>query len=205
MSARRWPATLLWMPMAISLVGCSNTVAIDVGYPDAGVNRATLASVRPRRVEIRPVTDRRPDTTRVGIQPDEKKKVVVTSRPVTDIVRDALAAELRRNGHVVVPDRPDLTIAADVDEFAFDTVVARSSAQYVGKVALALTVTERQSGKTLFSRRYVGIKRQNADREAKQAARDVMDAALARAMHDLATDAELAHAFGDGRLDVQRI
>jgi hypothetical protein len=196
---------LLWLAMAMSLVGCSNTVAVDVAYPEAGVNRATLASVRPRRVEIRPVVDRRMDTTRIGVQPDEKKKPVVTSRPVTDIVRDALAAELQRNGHVVVPDHPDLMLAADVDEFAFDAVVARSSAQYVGKVALALTVTDRQSGKTLFARRYVGIKRQNADREAKHAARDVMDAALARAMHDLATDAELAHAFGESRPDIQRI
>src|SRR5205085_10597367 len=111
----------------------------------------------------------------------------------------------QRNGHVVVPDRSDLMIAADVDEFAFDTVVGRASAQYVGKVALALTVTDRPSGKPLFTRRYVGIKRQTADREATQAARDVMDAALARAMHDLATDPELAQAFGDSRPDVQRI
>ena len=205
MSARRWPAMLLWIAMAVSLVGCSNTVAVDVGYPEAGVNRATLASVRSRRVEIRPVTDRRTDTARIGVQPDEKKKLVVTSRPVTDIVRDALVAELQRNGHVVVPDRSDLMIAADVDEFAFDAVAARSSAQYVGKVALALTVTDRQSGKIVFTRRYVGIKRQNADRDAKHAARDVMDAALARAMHDLATDAELAHVFGDSRPDIQRI
>ncbi|HMC70815.1 MAG TPA: hypothetical protein VKJ07_16780, partial [Mycobacteriales bacterium] len=95
---------LLWIAMAVSLVGCSNTVAVDVGYPEAGVNRATLASVRSRRVEIRPVTDRRTDTARIGVQPDEKKKLVVTSRPVTDIVRDALVAELQRNGHVVVPD-----------------------------------------------------------------------------------------------------
>jgi YajG family uncharacterized lipoprotein len=204
-SAPRWPAMLLWIAMAVSLLGCSNTVAIDVGYPKASVNRATLASARPRRVEIRPVADRRGDTTRIGVQPDEKKKAVVTSRPVTDIVREALVAELQRNGHVVVPDRSDLVIAADVDEFAYDVVVARASAQYVGKVALALAVTDRQSGKTLFTRRYVGIKRQNADRDAEHAARDVMDAALARAMHDLATDAELAQAFGDGRPDVQRI
>ena len=111
---------LLSSAIAMSLVGCSNTVAVDVAYPQTGVNRATLASVRPRRVEIRPVTDR-------------------------------------------------------------------------------------PSGKPLFTRRYVGIKRQTADREATQAARDVMDAALARAMHDLATDPELAQAFGDSRPDVQRI
>jgi len=205
MSAPRWRAFVSSALVAMSLAGCSSTVAVDVAYPDANVNRATLASVRPRRVEVRPVADRRPDTTRIGVQPDEKKKPVVTSRPVADIVRDALVTELQRNGHTVVSDHPELVIAADVDEFSFDVVTGRSSAQYVGKAALALAVTDRQSGKTVFARRYVGIKRQTADLEAKHAARDVMDAALARAMHDLATDGELAQAFGGGRSDVQRI
>jgi hypothetical protein len=205
MSAPRWRAVVLSMATAVSLVGCSSTVSVDVGYPDASVNRATLASVRPRRVEVRPVADRRADTTRIGIQPVEKKKAVVTSRPVADIVRDALVAELQRNGHAVVPDHPELVIAADVEEFSFDVIVGRSTGQYVGKVALAIAVTDGPSGKALFARRYIGIKRQTTDREAKHTARDVMDAALARAMHDVATDGDLAQALGGGRTDVQRL
>jgi hypothetical protein len=205
MSARGWRAIVFSMPIAVSLAACSSTVAVDVGYPAASVNRATLASVPPRRVEVRPVTDRRADPSRIGVQPDEKKKPVVTSRPVTAIVHDALVAELQRNGHAVVSDHADLVIASDVDEFSFDVVVGHSSAQYVGKATLALAVTDRQSGKTVFARRYIGIKRQTADREGKHAVRDVMDAALARAMHDLATDGELAQAIGGHRTDVQRI
>ena len=201
MSASRWQALVVSIVVALSLAGCSSTVKVDVGYPDAAVNRATLASVRPRRVEVRTVADRRADPMHIGIQADEKKKPVVTSRPVTDIVHDALVAELQRNGHAVTPDHPELVIAADVEEFSFDVVVGRSTAQYVGKAALALAVTDRQSGKTVFARRYIGLKRQTADLEAKHAVRDVMDAALARAMHDLATDGELAQAFGGGRPD----
>ena len=59
------------------------------------------------------------------------------------------------------------------------------------------TVVEHRSepGRTLFSRRYVGIERGQVDTASEGAARDVMDAALARTMHDLATDPTLVAAL----------
>jgi len=190
----RVPAMMVMAVAIVSLVGCARSISLDVGYPEAGVNRAMLASARPRRVEIRPVADRRAQTARIGVQPDGNKPIV-TRRPVADIVRDALAAEVRRNGHAVVTEAPDLVLAADVDEFWLDAVVGYSSAQYVGKVALTIAVVDARSGETVLTRRYVGIRRQQAEREAKQAGREIMDLALSRAMHDPATDTELADAF----------
>lgn len=179
----------------LALAGCARSVTLDVSYPDAAVNRAMLAAARPRRVEIRPVADRRDDRARIGVQP-EGDKPIVTSRAVIDIVRDALVSEVRRNGHAVTADGADLVLAADVDEFWLDAVVGYSTAQYVGKVALAVAVIDARTGETLVTRRYVGIRRQQGSREAKQVGLEVMDAALSRVMHDLATDAELAEAFG---------
>ena len=190
----RLRAGILTVVAIISLVGCARSVSLDVGYPEAGVNRAMLASARPRRVEIRPVADRRAQTALIGVLPDGNKPIV-TRRPVADIVRDALAAEVRRNGHAVVTEAPDLVLVADVDEFWLDAVVGYSSAQYVGKVALTLTLIDGRSGEAVLTRRYVGIRRQQAEREAKQAGREIMDLALSRAMHDLATDTQLADAF----------
>ena len=187
-------ALILAATAIVSLVGCARSVTLDVGYPEGGVNRAMLASARPRRVEIRPVTDRRANTALIGVQPDGNKPMV-TSRPVADIVRDALASEVRRNGHAVVSEAPDLVLAADVDEFWLDAVVGYSSAQYVGKVAMTVSLIEARSGETVVTRRYVGIRRQQAEREAKRAGRQIMDLALSRAIHDLATDTELAAAF----------
>src|SRR5215470_6868433 len=181
--------------LAVTLVGCAHSVTLDVGYPDAAVNRAMLATARPRTVELRPVADRRSDTARIGVQPDGNKPIV-TSRPVADIVRDALVSEIQRNGHAVAANGADLVLAADVDEFWLDVVVGHSTAQYVGKVALAVAVIDVRTGETLATRRYVGIKRQQAKGDAKQASLEVMDVALSRAMHDLATDTELAEAFG---------
>jgi hypothetical protein len=190
---------LLWPIILLAVTGCARTVGLDVRYPDSGANAAMLAAAAPRRVAIGPVVDRR-GRTRIGVDPDTRKDIV-TSRPVADIVRDALAVELTKNGHSVVSgDKPDLVVSADVVDFRLDHIVGYSSTQYVGKVAIALAVSDSRIGQRLLSRRYVGIKRRLADADAKRderegVQREVMDAALARTLHDAATDPELVRAL----------
>jgi uncharacterized lipoprotein YajG len=114
----------------------------------------------------------------------------------SDIVRDALTVEVSRNGHAVLPDAQDVVLAAEVEEFGLDVGVGRSHAQYVGKVVLALAVVDGRNGETLFTRHYAGTKRREANADAKDVAREVMDAALARTLHDFATDPKVVAAFG---------
>ena len=159
----------LWLVVLLAAAGCASTAGLDVGYPEAGVNRSLLASAPARRVAIGPVTDRRTEA-RIGVEL-ESKKDVVTRRPVTEIVREALALELGKNGHVVTSGATDAVLSADVEEFRLDAVSGYSNVHYVG------------------------IKRRLADPDAEGVAREVMDAALARAMHDVATDAELVRAL----------
>ena len=188
-------AALLCSLALASGAGCARNQGLDVRYPEAGVNRALLASVPPQRVGISPVVDRRLDTSRIGALPKDGR-LIVTRRPVSDIVRDALAVEVSRNGHAVLPDAQDVVLAAEVEEFWLDVVVGRSHAQYVGKVVLALSVVDGRNGDTLFTRHYAGTKRREADADAKDVAREVMDAALARTLHDFATDPKAVAAFG---------
>jgi len=50
--------------------GCrSGSSGLDVRYPEAGANRAMLAFVAPRRIEVSAVTDRRMDMSRIGYKP----------------------------------------------------------------------------------------------------------------------------------------
>jgi hypothetical protein len=174
--------------------GCAGNQRLDVSYPEAGVNRALLASVPPQRVGISPVVDRRLDTSRIGSVPNDGR-AIVTRRPVSDIVRDALTIEVSRNGHAVLPDAQDVVLAAAVEEFWLDVVVGRSHAQYVGKVVLALAVVDGRNGETLFTRHYAATNRREADADDKDVAREVMDAALARTLHDFATDPQVVVAF----------
>ena len=196
MSARRSAplSTLLASLTLAALAGCASSQGLDVRYPEDGVHRALLAAVPIQRVGISAVVDRRLDTSRIGSQPKTGKDIV-TSRPVSDIVREAFTAEVSGNGHTVLPGAGDVVLAAEVEEFWLDVVVGYARAQYVGKVVLALTVVDGHSGTTLFTRRYAGIKRQEADADAKDVAREVMDAALARTLHDFATDPQMVDAF----------
>ena len=175
----------------LTVAGCASTVRIDVGYPEAGVHRSLLAAGGPRQIVLGPITTRSA-LPRIGVDPDSDKPLV-TRRPVTDIVRDALSLELGKNGHALVAEAGDVAVAAAVEEFWLDVVEGYKGALYVGKVAIALTVTDGVTGRRLLDRQYVGIKRQRTDSDSKAAevAREVMDAALARAMRDLATDREL--------------
>lgn len=134
------------------------------------------------------------ETARVGTKPKGGGDIV-TSRPVADIVQEALVIEVSKNRHAVVSDRPDLVLTAFVEAFWLDVVDGYSSLQYVGKVVIALTVADGRTGDTLVTRRYVGIKRREVDKPDESQWREVMDTALARIMHDLATDPDLAAAL----------
>lgn len=180
------------LALTSTLGGCAST--LDVGYPEAGANPGVLASAPSRGVALGPVTDRRMDQTRIGTRPKNGEPIAAT-RPVTDIVREALLVELTRNGHVVVPGDGDIRLAADVEDFWLDTSRRDSTTQYVGRVAIALAVKDGRSGATLLVRRYMGIKRLQAEADDKSAWREAMDVALARTMRDIATDPELVAAL----------
>jgi uncharacterized lipoprotein YajG len=178
----------------LAMAGCASRT-LDVGYPANAANAALLASVTPRRVVVTAVTDRRADKGRIGSSPEDAKPIV-TSRPVPDIVHEALVVELGKNGHRVVPGGADIVLAADLEEFWLDVAGRAASTQYVGRVAIAVAIADAGSGDRLFARRYIGVKRRIANADSREAWREVMDAALARAIRDVATDPELAETVG---------
>jgi Uncharacterized lipoprotein len=198
MSPVRCAAGRVLPAVAVLLVaaGCSSLSSngLNVGYPEAGANRAMLAVLTPLRIEIAPITDRRLDARRIGASPQDKKDIV-TSRPVTEIVRDALVIELVKNGHAVAGSGADAILAVDVDEFWLDIVTSYGATHYVGKVAITLAVTNGRTGERVAARRYVGIRRRQVEADLQDARREVMDVALARTMHDLATDRALVAAL----------
>ena len=71
-----------------------------------------------------------------------------------------------------------------------------TTTQYVGKVVIAVAVRDGRTGDGILTRRYVGVRRRQVDTVSDDAAREVMDAALARSIRDLATDPALVTAFG---------
>lgn len=186
-SARSLGVSLL---AASLLSGCGWFTALDVRYHETAVNPAMLAAVAPRQVVVAPIADRRVDKARIGIKP-KNGDAILTRRSVTDIVREALVVEMAKNGHAVVPEAGDVVLAGDVEEFWLDVVGRNSTTLYVGRVAIALVVADGRTGTRLLTRRYAGVKRREGEADSRAVEREVMDSALARTLHDLATDPEL--------------
>ena len=178
----------------VGLAGCAGP-SLDIGYPDAAANRALLAAVAPRKIVVPAVIDRRANRSQIGATP-EKGEPIVTARPVPDIIRDALVVELTKNGHEVVQGQGDAVVAMDIEEFWLDSVGRSSPTQYVGRVAIALLVADGRTGDRLLTRRYVGISRRTAGSDSQQTWREVMDTALARTVHDVASDPDVAVTVG---------
>lgn len=186
-------ARMIALLLAAALSTLAGCASLDIGYPETIANPARLASIAPRRVVVGPITDRRMDQTRIGAKPTNRDGIT-TRRPVADIVHEAFVVEFTKNGHEVVPEG-DIRVAADVEEFWLDAAGHEGTTQYVGRVALALAVTDGRGGATLLTRRYVGTKRHHAEADSKDAWRDVMNIALARVMRDINTDPDLLAAL----------
>jgi hypothetical protein len=183
-----------WLPVValalVTLGGCGTGATLDVRYREESARPAVLALAPPRRVAVGPVADRRVDASRIGSWPKDDG-AIVTRRPVGEIVHGAIVAELTKNGHAIVSETPDLAVAAAVEAFSLDTMRSYPGRQYLGRVVMVVTVMDARNGSTLLSRRFIGTKRRLVDGTSEQAAVDVMDAALARAIHDFATDPQL--------------
>ena len=198
MTGRLARRSSILLSVLLPIISGCGTAGLDVHYPEARVNRAVLASAPPRRVEVGPVADRRMDTTRIGVKLKNAGDIV-TRRPVADLVREALVLELSKNGHSVVSNGRDVILAATVEDFRLDEVSGYASTRYVGRVVIALNIVDGRSGENLLTRQYVGITRRQVDKASEDAMRETMDAALARTMHDLATDPELVRALASVR------
>jgi hypothetical protein len=196
MTTGRAAALMLWTIVALLGTGGCASGVLDVGYPTVTApSPPSRAGAQARRVVIRPVVDRRLDNTRIG--PASKNgEAMVSRRPVVDIVRDALAVELTRAGHSMVAEGGDVVLAPEVEEFWIDVVKGYKTTLYVARVVIALAVVDGASGERVLARRYVAISRREGDEDPKRVARDALEVALARALHDLATDPTIPAAFG---------
>jgi hypothetical protein len=199
---------------AVLVGGCASrtvTLTLNIAYDEAAASRGPLSSVEARRIQVASLTDKLDVTTQIGyVNPELVKAKVhtVSSRPVLEIVRDALVAELEKNGHVVNSDAPDAVLSADINEFWFR---ASRSGIATGVVSMSLTVTDGRDGRPLLTRNYrrvfpwrgaeSGLCPFGFDLFAdlfekhKRYWQCVMNAAVQRMMRDLATDQKLVEAL----------
>lgn len=195
------------LPLSVALAalgGCTRT--LNVGYTEPMATRGPLSSVAPRRIDVgafadkRTFADKRPETTTIGYQRNalgHNVGDIVTSKPVPDIVREALIAEFKKNGHEITTGERDFVLSGDVTTFWFEWQYTFLADQFSGASAITLNVVDGRTGTTLLTRSYQG------HTEKSMLGRDptwerAMNEALQRMVRDVSTDLQLIRVLKGG-------
>lgn len=189
----------LWL-IPLLLGGCVFMSAnLDVGYKDMAASPGPLAAIAPRRVAIAEVVDKRRETDKIGYKRHGlggRSATIFPDRPVPEIVREALATELRRNGHAVVSDEPDRVVSVEVTEFWIDTQIGWLGPTFIASTGVVLTVANQRTATTLLRRTYHGSYREKFLTVMPDGTiARIVSRALEEMMRDLGTDGRLVEAL----------
>ena len=189
-------ALVALLALALLVTGCAFTTSkLDIAYsPDQA---GPLATVAPREVSVGPFADKRPDVARIGYKRNgfgQKTADIVPARPVAEIVRDAIAAELAKNGHRAATAAPALALSGDVTEFWFDLSVGAFTIEYTGRVGATVNIRD-PSGGSVLTKRYQGVQVEKRMGGYEGAWTEVMNTALSKMVREISTDPELADAL----------
>ena len=193
------PALLFALLVPVLLSGCAFTDAkVKVGYAEAGASRGPLSTVASRRVEVGTFADKRPETDRIGYKRNgfnQKTAKIESQKPVPEIIREALAAELAKNDHRPGASDPELVFSGEIAEFWFDMSVGFATIDFVGTTSIALNVRDAKTGTVVLSRTYRGYHKETAMGGLEGTWEHVMNTALAAMMREIGTDMRLVQAL----------
>jgi uncharacterized lipoprotein YajG len=186
-----------WPVLALLIAGGCAPVNLDVGYPDTAASAGPLSAVASRQIAIGPLADKRPETHRIGYKQGAfgTRLDLVTPKPVPDIVREALAVELAKNGHRVVATSTDVVLSGDVRTFWIVSQLGLLTIDLMSTVTVDLTATEAASGTVLLRRLYEGYYSERAMTAVHERWERVMATALERMIREVSTDPRFLQAL----------
>lgn len=184
--------------------GCAFTQAtLDVKYDQGRARRGPLSSIKPLRIQVARFEDKRPQTSVIGYKRTgwgTKAANVTTACLVTDIVREAIVAVLQKNGHIVTDEKYEMKISGAVETFWFEHQMNVLTLEFIGTIAVDLTLEDSQTNNSLLSKRYVGYHNAKLYSGYHKEMTQVMNSALEDLITQIATDTQLIEAirpYGD--------
>jgi len=142
-------------------VGCAGSVTLDIGYRPAWVSQSPPTGIPGRRIQLGNISDPGGSTSLIGQRKaafDAPMGNVFVSRPPSMVIRDAVAADLHRSGHMVVDTDPDIIVRGQVETFWIRTDVTPIYWDVVGEVRFTLELLDSNLSTILFKGTYQGNK-----------------------------------------------
>lgn len=187
-------------PIAALLGGCAfGTAHVDAKLPPNASLKGPLSQAAPTKFEIQPFKDARTDMQRIGYKKNGfgmNTADIVSTRPVTEVVVDAVSEGLRNNGHVVgVP--ADITVTGDVTRFWFELKPNMFTVEFTGYAECDLQLLSAKTGKAIYQSHYSGTytEKSAGSLSPEGTATKVMDAALEKLVEDVVFDQQLVEAL----------
>jgi hypothetical protein len=146
---------------ALTLSGCGGHVALKIDHTPPQQPTGALASIAPTAIKVLDFSDQRPgmEPLLLGKRYDSNqvpKGEVTVQRPVSEIVTEAVRAELAAAGHRVVADGEEVVVSGIIKDFSVNTPsVSTLGWDVVAQVGLVVELKSAASGANLVTGTYV--------------------------------------------------
>lgn len=188
---------------AILLIqGCAFTTArLNVAARPNAEFKGPLSQVAATKFDVQALTDARADKARIGWKKNgygSNTADILSTRPVPELVVEAIRAGLQQNGHTVaVPG--DITVTGSVTRFWFEVKPNFWSVEFTGNVECDLQFTKAGTAQEVYKSRYSGTYTKKTGGGLEATWTEVMDASLEKLVEDIVFDANLIEALNKGK------
>jgi Uncharacterized lipoprotein len=168
----------------VFLTGCVGNMTVATDYNPQTKGDTPLASVPPLKVKLLNFEYERSQPLMIGHREAAggvPMGNVYSERPVPEIIRDAVKAELIRNGHSIVTDNEDISIGGEIRKFRVGTDVTAMYWDVIGEVSFAIEVKGSTSEKSGPFGPYTGKK---VERTYLNPGESIVKSVLAKSLED---------------------
>lgn len=182
----------------VLMQGCAFTTArLNVAARPNADLKGPLSQVAPTKFDVQALADERTDKARIGWKRNGyggKTADILSTRPVTDVVADAIRAGLQQNGHTAaIPG--DIVVSGSVTRFWFEVKPNFWTIEFTGNVECDIQFVRTGTKQEVYKSRYSGTYTRKTGGGLEATWTEVMDASVEKLVEDIVFDANLIEAL----------
>lgn len=166
---------------------------LNIAYDPIKAEKSALSSAPSLKVEVEEFKDDRSENV-LAYKNLAETGAVLTQKPMPEVLRSALLALLKKNGHATDPSAPQLIIGGEVKKMTMGFLPGVMTTEAVGNMVVRLNV-KASNGKVIFTREYQGEYHQRTAYATMKVWEQVFNGALEDLMHNIAADKGLLEVF----------
>ena len=180
------------------LQGCAFTdVTLDITEDNAAAFKGPLSSIEPTVFRLEELGDNRSDKERIGWVKNgygANTADIFSSKPVNEVVLNAVQTALTKNGHSV-GEQGRITVSGDVNQFWFESDVNFWTIEFIGAIEFSAVFKDKLSDEVIYESVYNGSYSEKVGAGYKKTWEKVMSNALNNLIEEIIFDEELARSI----------